>query len=223
MISKKYSVVSVCLCLFSIVILLSCQSGRELHYFKEGPNYYRLKIKEYAFLSSSRYVSGYFDEVAVDKYFGEIYRADSLTFISEPSKAKTDSTYESALKKEKSSKLVMILSTNSDVVAEQIGSLAKNEETLELMARLANKDIIAENQNLNIQKEAMLGKNASLMVAANTFINTIDTSLVNNDTSYLAETIRSFINHLTAVNGENVIVNDLNEAEIWYKTRFVRP
>ncbi|MBK8505286.1 MAG: hypothetical protein IPL46_25665 [Saprospiraceae bacterium] len=205
------------------VMLISCQSGRELHYFKEGPNYYRLKINEYAFLSRSRYVSGYFDEVAVDRSFGEIYRADSITFISEPSPVKADSSSENALKRDESAKLVMILSTNSDVVAEQIGSLAKNEETLELMARLANKDVIQDNQNLKIQKDEIVEKNSSLIIAANTFINTIDTNLVKTDSLYLAESIRSFLNHLTATNGENVILNNLKEAEIWYKTRFVRP
>jgi hypothetical protein len=51
------------------IVLISCQSAKELHYFKTGGNYYRLMIDEKSFASKARYLSGYFDEKAVDKYF----------------------------------------------------------------------------------------------------------------------------------------------------------
>ena len=60
-----------------IISICSCQSAKELHYFKQGDNYYRIKINECAFLSSSRYQSGYYDEAALDQYFGEIRRPDT--------------------------------------------------------------------------------------------------------------------------------------------------
>src|SRR5438309_2184294 len=60
-----------------LVLITSCQAAKEFHYFKEGDNYFRISVKERALLSSSRYESGYYDEDAVDNYFGEIHRPDS--------------------------------------------------------------------------------------------------------------------------------------------------
>lgn len=76
---NRLFIVSVCL------LLASCATIRETHYFKDKidanadlninssvSNYYKVHIRGWAFLSSSRYVSGYFDEDVVNEYFNEI-------------------------------------------------------------------------------------------------------------------------------------------------------
>lgn len=113
----------------SILLLIgacSCQSSRELHYFKEGGNYYRLNIKQHAFLSSSRYVSGYFDEEAVNYYFGDVKRSTTKIEHISPSGCKQED-----------SDLVLILSTNSDVVSQEISGLAQNQELFALLNKLS--------------------------------------------------------------------------------------
>jgi hypothetical protein len=115
-----------------ILLLNSCQSSRELHYFKSGENYYRLNIKAKSFASKSRYISGYFDDKAVEKYFSELNQPDSANTVKWSSAPNNNS------------KLVMILSSNSNSISEQIGSFASNEETLELIARMANIDKITK-------------------------------------------------------------------------------
>lgn len=67
------------------LLFASCATIRETHYFKDKidaktdlninssvSNYYKVHIRGWAFLSSSRYVSGYFDEDVVNEYFNEI-------------------------------------------------------------------------------------------------------------------------------------------------------
>ncbi len=112
--------------IFLALGLFSCQSSRELHFFKEGDNYYRLRIKQHAFLSSSRYISGYFDEQAVNNYFGDVQRGNS----------KIEHISSSGCKQEESD-LVLILSTNSDVVSQEISGLAQSQELFALLNKVS--------------------------------------------------------------------------------------
>ncbi|MBL7922249.1 MAG: hypothetical protein JNJ40_18180 [Bacteroidia bacterium] len=109
--------------------MTSCQSAKELHYFKSGDNYYRLRINSYSIASRSRYISGYFDEHAVEKYFSEMGQPDSAQTVNWANHSPN-------------AKLIMILSSNSNSISEQIGNFANNEEILEVIARLANKEKI---------------------------------------------------------------------------------
>lgn len=198
-----------------VCLMVSCQSARELHYFKEGDNYYRLRIKEKAFLSSSRYISGYFDENAVNRYFGEIKRPDSLQFINQ--KKATDGK---ASPYQDDSKLVLILSTNSEVVAKQIGNLAKNEEILEILARLANKDKISENKSLMATADSRQRMNANIIQLSDQFIGGLDSAQISGDTLYLQQSMIAYINYLAALTGENIQFKNIEQAQIWYRTRY---
>lgn len=73
------------LVLLALVVCGGCATAfQEAHYFRserngEGPanrNYYRVRVTGATALSSSRYVSGYFDPEAVDIYFNEIKQPD---------------------------------------------------------------------------------------------------------------------------------------------------
>lgn len=72
---------------FLIWVIAGCASSfAEKHFFKSVDqqgytiNYYRLKVNGSTFLSSSRYLSGYFDERAVDAYFNQITQPKEATF-----------------------------------------------------------------------------------------------------------------------------------------------
>lgn len=136
---KTYLLVAV------ILLLTQCQGAKELHYFKKGDNYFRLKVREYSIFSSSRYLSGYYDENAVDNYFGEISRPDSFKVYKAYSTAR--------LSKESpgfydNKKLVLLLSTKSEAVSNSISNIAENEKTLQIMAKIMNKDKVNETREL---------------------------------------------------------------------------
>lgn len=205
--------------LFGLILLLtSCQSAKELHYFKEGNNYYRLRIKEKAWLSSSRYLSGYFEEASVDRYFGELRRPDStkLVTVIEPSDGENTNPRD-----KNNSKLVLILSTNSEAIAEQISALSKNEETLELIARLANKDIIekkSQNEQLHATLSHELSKELDL---TELFIGSIDDNRVDTEQEYLKTVILDYLNFLATSRGLTKSFTTIDEAEIWFQSTFM--
>ncbi|GAB3661423.1 hypothetical protein GCM10028791_35950 [Echinicola sediminis] len=170
------------LLLLLAIIMVSCQSSKELHYFKEGENYYRLKIKQIALLSSSRYMSGAFDENAVDYYFGEIARPDSAKIAEKPlSKLKPGQTAESLANK----RMLFLLSTNSDIVAEQIGGFAENERVLEMVAKLVNKDVEREQAKLSSQEESLMAQKAEMQHLGDEIILNLDTANLENSKAYL--------------------------------------
>lgn len=140
---------------------------RESHFFKSGGenefgptvNYYRVNVKGSTLISSSRYVSGYFDPEAVDIYFNEIHQPanaairpankpkDGAGEGGEGDEEQTESGAEPARPVAPSLEgkdLVLILSTNSEEVANQIGALASNQQFTTALAGLAARKDFAD-------------------------------------------------------------------------------
>lgn len=113
-------------CLLALLSLAGCASRfGERHYFKSEDgqsapvNYYRVTVQGGTFLNSSRYLSGYFDEAAVDAYFSQTSAGQGFQ---PASKGKVQSL-DAGLRDRK---LVLILSANSDAMAGEIGQIADN-------------------------------------------------------------------------------------------------
>jgi hypothetical protein len=211
------------LCLGVALLFSSCQSGKEFHYFKQGDNYYRLRVSEYAFLSSSRYQSGYYDETAVDNYFGEIRRPDSTgRIIPVPvNTSTTDTEVKAAEKATQGTKLVMILSTNSEAVSGQISALADNEQTLELIARLSNKDIKVENLRLKEKVRQLNAKDNALQeLGAATIEGIADADKTVANLPDIRNKLLVFINALAASTGRKIPFTNFNEAQTWFNETF---
>ncbi|MEN0047259.1 MAG: hypothetical protein AAF806_09390 [Bacteroidota bacterium] len=55
-----------------LLLFCACSNFKEIHYIKDNapdmPNYYRVKITGTSFISSSRYMSGYFDPILVQDF-----------------------------------------------------------------------------------------------------------------------------------------------------------
>jgi hypothetical protein len=130
------------------------------------PNYFRLTVEGSAAISSARYISGYFDEDTINAYFNEYTQPrGAALYPSSSTPAKGDATGGAAksgsaesgsggkdaaaggtAKVEpvaaglKGTKLVMILSSNSDEVANQIGALAASKQFTASLAGLVARD-----------------------------------------------------------------------------------
>lgn len=105
----------------------------------EEPNYYRVTVRGRAVASQARYVSGFFDEKAVEEYFGEFSQPKGGKFTeSEPV---DDEPIDPRLEHRS---LVLLLSANSDAVAGQIGALAENEQVMDALGGLLGKDTTAK-------------------------------------------------------------------------------
>lgn len=133
---------------FTLAALLAgCSiSFQETHYFKSGtaspsavPNYYRLTVQGRAVVSSARYISGYFDEDTINTYFNE-YTQPAGAAIYPPTRPAATGEAQPVAKGLQDKKLIMILSSNSDEVANQIGALAASKQFTASLAGLMARD-----------------------------------------------------------------------------------
>lgn len=143
-----------CISLF-LFMLSSCSSIYEVHYFKDKvsknyiggriPNYYKVEISGYSFLSSSRYVSGYFDQGAVNLYFNE--------FSQKPNgKLFEDNIFTN----ENGNELVLIFSTNAKAVTDNIGTIAKNQVVLNSLSSIMEKEKLVESRLVKSKTEMLI-------------------------------------------------------------------
>lgn len=150
---------------------ISCSSIYEVHYFKDKigtrsgerakliPNYYKVEISGYSFLSSSRYVSGYFDQNAINLYFNEFSQPENGKLFGSESSESIESTTDSGKKAngenllttENGNELVLVFSTNAKAVTDQIGNISKNQSILNSMASITQKDKIEEGAKMKLQ------------------------------------------------------------------------
>lgn len=182
-----------------IVILTACQSAKELHYFRSGGNYYRLKINETSFASKARYLSGYFDDKAVDKYFSEMSQPDSGKF------------FEWVGNEPRGTQLVMILSTNSTTIAEQIGNLASNEELLQTVALMAKQNKIEQGRASAIQIKDLTRIRNNIISAGNAWLDTANVTNANRN-------IADFLRNLQLHTRDKLDLSNLDSALAKYKT-----
>ena len=123
------------------LLTTSCTTFREHHYFKDEldddfSNYYRVKVSGHTrFMSKTRYYSGYFPSSAIDVYFNEFTQSRDGRLL--------DSTQIRSLSGANHGKqLVMILSSNADDIANQIGNVTQTRNTLNAVMSLTNGDAL---------------------------------------------------------------------------------
>ncbi|GEC80219.1 hypothetical protein [Flavobacterium aquatile] len=165
--------------LIALLLLLSlgsCSTFSEVHYFKDKvgitdnkskksvSNYYRVKIKGYSFLSSSRYVSGYFNQDAVNLYFNE---------ISQPVNGKLFNT--TSVTNENGNELVLIFSTNAKAISDQIGNISKNQTILNSMAQLTQKDKIIEAEEIKDELSTVDSEIQTFILNTDLYLKNIET------------------------------------------------
>jgi len=158
--------------------IFSCSTFKETHYFKDSlepvANYYKVDVSGYSLFSSSRYVSGYYDRTAILEYFGEIGQPEKARIVPAAANSGSDQTKE----------LVLLLSSNSDAIANGFSNLVKNKNTINSIALLANKQKI-ENSAAVVSERSILENRINL------FKMRIDANLPTDTTSLSDTEIRN--------------------------------
>ena len=174
----------VILVVLSLATLVSCSSFSEEHYFKDRvtsstngdvnivPNYYKVKICGYSFLSSSRYVSGYFDQNAINLYFNEIVQPENAKLFN----TKTDADNNNSLvTNEAGNELVVVLSSNAKAVTEYIGSIAKNQNILNSIAQITQKEKIEEANAVKSEISFITNETQNFTLKTDLYLNELST------------------------------------------------
>ena len=187
----------------------SCTTFQEHHFFKDEmksdfPNYYKVAIKGHTrFMSKTRYYSGYFPSDAIDIYFNE---------FSQPRDGKLlDSTrFQSLTNGNK--QLVMILSSNADDIANQIGNVTQTKNTLNAVMSLTNgsasRDLLTQQSLLETGKD----ENKLLIEVGESLLADIDTK----SPARARADILQYINVLAASLGHSEPFRTINDARAWF-------
>lgn len=202
--------------LFSVLFLSGCYSQfKEVHYFKDKlkpfPNYYKLRISGFTFLASSRYLSGYFDENAVNEYFNEFTQKDNGRLFEKDEKQ--DKSLEPLSPSLKDKRLVMMLSSNSDAIATQIGSLVETQQTMDALGQLLNREGATSLLEIESDQKMYEANWRSVQALGDQMIGTLNPATV---TPAQAEAmLLEFVNTLARELGNKTPFTNLNDAATW--------
>lgn len=200
--------------LFTIFVfsqLCSCTTFNEFHHFKDRspsqPNYYRINVKGYTlFYSKTRYWSGYFNEEAIRLYFNEFTQPKDGRLTKFDSSGVT-----SLIAENEDKKLVMLLSSNADDIAAQIGAMAENKETVESILGIANKENFSLLLDLKSKKEALVSSTSQKL---DFWDSTVSTSL---DSANTKRELFNYINLIADELGNTEPLTDWDKAKQWLK------
>jgi hypothetical protein len=238
------------LALVCVLACVSCSTFHETHYFRSQvskpdgiPNYYKLTVEGNTRLSSSRYLSGYFDEDTLNRYFNEFTQPSGggvlpVTPLSNtstklastpgaaqgnPGGASTPAGAPGAVSLATGEQtgspsgparpqLIMILSSNSDEIASQIGALASSKDFTGSLARILGDKTFrdADEADLHLKLAAGAAKNAGLLTDA--LLSQLTTGATQDDTEMRLLTI---VNTLAANLGHQGAFESLREAQQW--------
>lgn len=200
-----------------LLFLAGCSTiSREVHFFKDKagtpPNYYRLTLVGKTFMTSSRYVTGFYDEQAVALYFNEIAQPEGGTLIQ--TKEDNDKSGVQSLKETLRGKsLVIILSTNSDAIANAIGTFADNQQMLTALAGLINRDRIVEARETSTEIKTQGIKDQALVNLGTSVIEGLS------DDASESQTKAAFLSYVSALSvglGNKKTFTNLDEANKWF-------
>lgn len=144
--------------LVAVVATVGCATRfKETHFFQSidqatnrPTNYYRLKVSGYGAMSSTRFVSGYYDERAVDLFFNEVKVAPTADgangtqtiFVDNQKSPGSTDIIKPLDPTTQHGAFVMILSTNASSVSRTIGQFAENQVVADAITNLANRDVL---------------------------------------------------------------------------------
>jgi hypothetical protein len=201
-----------------LALMTSCQSIRETHYFRDKagnpPNYYRLQIKGYAFLTSSRYLSGNFDEEAVNYYFGEIAQAKDAKFNAVKSNQTSEEGIVPVGADGLNKKFVLLLSTNSDAISSAFGNFVESKETQKELARIINRDKLIELEDVRVIENTQEKKRQKMTALGDSYLNSITAA---ESSASIRIKLLAYLNSIADYFGSPQNFKDLATAEKWFK------
>ena len=181
-----------------MILLVSCSTFHEIHYFKDKvdsksgislvPNYYKVEIRGYSLISSSRYLSGYFDQSAINLYFNELSQPKNGTLFNKTSEN------EKTFTNEVGNELIVILSTNAKAVSDQIGNIAKNQTILNSLATITQKEKYTEATNVKSEISIVDADINNLIFLTDSYLKDIAITVATEDEK--KEKIKQYINSL---------------------------
>ncbi|WP_138990959.1 hypothetical protein [Larkinella sp. C7] len=182
----------------------------EHHFFRDHlehlPNYYKIKVRGSTFLfSKTRYYSGYFKSDAIDTYFNEFTQPKNGRIVADS--LKVNSINEENVDKQ----LVLIMSSNADAIAEQIGNITQSKNTLSNLISLTTGEKQQHLTDLQTDSSIQIAKNELFIAIGDGILNDLESK----DTTQVKYRLLQFMNQIAAENGNSKPFITWNDAQDW--------
>jgi len=206
-----------------LLLIGGCSSFHEVHYIKsdaqqdQTPNYFRITVDGWTALSSSRYVSGYFDEDAVNTYFGGFKQPKNGEGVVPVAKADSDGV-KPAAGGDGGKALILLLSSNSDAIADSLTALEQSDAITSSLEHVFNRATYqsANKSDANVANAVSAGK--ALQTLGDKLIGTADAGKNPIDTATAADAnndLLIYANALGASLSPAVHFDSLKDAKTW--------
>lgn len=227
-----------------IVASSGCTGFVENHYFEvshTGPagqlgdkNYLRIRVEGDAYLSSARYVSGYYDERAVDLFFNELKvssgkQTDNRPLFSDNLKSPGSDTVIKPLDPgAEHGAFVMVFSSNAKAITNAIGQFAENQVVADAITNLANQDTVRRLQDADPQPKFERDQAKAIAVELDSLIGMVPSHPPPDDPELAAKlpskdaTQRAYLRILNLIAkglGHNVGFAKFEDAVTWFQAR----
>lgn len=185
-------------------------------------NYYRLRVNGQTFLSSSRYLSGYFDERALNTYFNEIAQPDQGRLVpsTQPSDQGTAGAGVQPLDGSLAGKkLLLILSSNSDAIATGIGALAQSDQVTDNLTLLFGRDKLQAAADAKHEADVQKAVASSVVAEGATEVAAIPDNATQ---AQIQQAMLNYANRLAAYLGHRGTFSNLDDANQWVRQNGTR-
>ena len=224
-------------CLLFLGLGSGCSTFNDSHYFRsfneatgESTNYFRLKISGGAQFSSARYVSGYYDERAVDLFFNELRVGPSEKPDGSPSSSNKEALFtrlpaaSNTMEKIKPldssthGAFVMILSTDASAVANAIGQFSESNVVAESITNLVNRDKITAARQQQARQSVESGKANAVASELQSMFSKVPANGGASEDEMKQAYLR-ILNVIGSALGRQSAFVEIDEANIWLKER----
>ena len=211
------------LALACLLTLIGCSAKVvEHHYFAtyapsapEDPvNFFRVDVTANTTFSNARYVSGFYDERAVDLFFSELKATDQALFKPDQKDPGTDLVIK-PLDGSTNGAFVMVLSTNADDIVNSISAFAESEVVGSAVTQLVNRSELMAAASSDAAAESTPLLAAAFASELDKLISTAAAATSQPDAE--AAYLRVLQRLTTETSGRSTTFGDFNQALVWFE------
>ena len=216
--------------LLSLALLGGCAVFHEEHFVEVpttsgGKNYLRIRVDGHGGLTRLRYLSGYYDERAVDLYFNEVKSTPNQPdvdiapiFAANQMNPGTQDLIRPLDPAAGHGALVMIFSSNPNAIADTIGQFAENQQVADAVTNLVNRRDVKSQRTSAATVAARSSRYAASAVELQSLADTLPSDRTAVTTADRASINRVYLNMLRSVAitlGGDGKFDDFGDAATW--------
>jgi hypothetical protein len=179
-------------------------------------NFFRLKVDGSTSFTNARYLSGFFDERAVDLFFNEMKAPANQKLFDESIKPPGQAANEAfkPLSPSTEGAYVLILSTNADSIANAIGSFAESQVVADALTRAFNKDKFAGKAQSDVEVGTLTAR--AQLATARTKLGLDAAKAATNDAAARTAYLRALLALAQALGYRGTEFKDFADARRWF-------